>query len=202
MCLSTCPTQNWELHGSSLEVREPRRSGFRPFVIILRSMFRSFVACSDESGQNQVTGELASPNLLLLRRSLSVQSNFAFHQTRMIAAAAYEIRHSCGHSVYVILPRQSTRFENFRGFLCFWGYFIYFLLAFRKFLEPNRRFILKTRDSDVRDGFIDSKFHENRARPLRTSVHEYTGTAKPYTSGYKLQQLRVHWNTSYFTNWK
>ena len=70
--------------------------------------------------------------------------------------------------------------------------FISLLFAFHKFLEPNRRFKLKTRDSDVRDGFIDIKFHENRAPLLRTSVHEYTGTAKPYTSGYKVQQLREH----------
>ena len=67
-------------------------------------------------------------------------------------------------------------------------------------MEPNRRFQLKTRDSDVRDDFIGLYFHENRAPRLRTSVHKYTGTATPYTSGYKRQQLRDHSNTSYITN--
>jgi len=41
----------------------------------------------------------------------------------------------------------------FRVFYVLWMHFTFLLLAFRKFLEPNRRFILKI-NSDVRGGFI------------------------------------------------
>ena len=82
MGLSTCPIQNWELHGITAVSRfvniDDQYFDFS-WSPILRSLSRYFVTCSEESGQNPVTSELAFPILLLLRISFSFQSNFAFH---------------------------------------------------------------------------------------------------------------------------
>jgi hypothetical protein len=60
---------------------------------------------SNKSGWDHVTGQSASPTLLLLHRPLSARSVFVFHQVSVGDFIFYGYRLSFGHLLYFMFPR-------------------------------------------------------------------------------------------------
>jgi hypothetical protein len=75
----------------------------------------------------------------------------------MIAFVLYGMNFYLNHLMYFMLPEKYSYFIKYKlsSFSCFSRFFILPSPAFRKFLEINRRFVLKF-DSEFRDSFIGS----------------------------------------------
>lgn len=123
-----------------------------------------FATSSNELWWGHVRGKIDSPLLLLLHRSLSTQLSSALHQMRLTAFVLYGIRLSFKHSMYLKLPK----------------WFVFLLLVFHKFLQPNMWFTLQT-DSDIHDSFLNlSHRHQDNcsswswALPNLQLVPQYT----------------------------
>jgi hypothetical protein len=69
-------------------------------LLLKFQLFQPFVTGSDKPGQNQVAGELASPTILPLHRSLSVQSCSVLHLVTLTAIILYDVRHLQSPNVF------------------------------------------------------------------------------------------------------
>ena len=81
-------------------------------------LFQPLVAGSDKPGQNQVAGELASPAVLPLHRSLSAQSSTVLHLVTMSAVMLCEVRPLQSPNVFYAPQNVSFLFET-ACFVCF-----------------------------------------------------------------------------------
>ena len=91
-----------------------------------------------------MAGKLDFPNFLILCRSLSDQLCSVFHYVRLIVFVLCRMRLSFIAVMHFMLPESVYVVLNILSFLlCFLRFFIFLLLVFHIFLEPNRHFPLK-----------------------------------------------------------
>ena len=97
------------------------------------------------NGDDQVAADLASPTLLCGADLSQLSQAVSFTEVESFPAL-------CSQTA----PNSFTVFcgsKTFIHFMLFSGYFIFSLLVFYMFLEPNRRLVLKM-VFDVRNGFF------------------------------------------------
>jgi len=133
---------SWSLHLEHLGL------AWSPILIL---PFWHFVTSSDESGWNQMASRSVSPlsyywaNHFQLKLSSHMQGWLlcAFWNKTLIQL--FNIFYGSRHYIFLKI--------NFNASYAFWGYFIFVLLAIRRYFEPKGSFTLKM-DSDVHDSFI------------------------------------------------
>jgi len=94
-----------------------------------------------------LTSEPAFLTLLLLRRSLSAQSNSEFQKVRVLLTCCIDWNCHLSHLV---------SFKHSCIFCVFWVYFLFSVQIFHKSQEPDRYFVLKM-DSSILGSFIRDK---------------------------------------------
>jgi hypothetical protein len=80
-------------------------------LLLKFQLFQPFVNGYDKPGQNQVAGELASPAILPLHRSLSAQSSSLLHLVTLTAVMLYEVRLLQSPNVFYAPENVSFLFE-------------------------------------------------------------------------------------------